>query len=156
MTEKSEGKPVACYRTDADWSDETDHILEVACSDGRFHEAHEELFRTHLGLKRPDAIMLPGGPAAFVLAAPWFFALRPQISLLQEAHGLKRIFAIAHEGCAYYKNKYPGLDAEEIRKQQVANLMEFRQEVSKLAPGAAVELFYEKPEEGHVAYYVVD
>jgi len=148
--------PVVVYTSETPWVNESEHVLVMACSDPRFHEPTEELIRVHFRLRRFDQLILPGGPASILISAPSFFAIRPQVKLLHETHDFKRILAIAHHDCAYYRIKYSKLDEAARRERQIADLREFSKEVVKLAPGAIVEPLYAEPANGHIQYLAIE
>jgi hypothetical protein len=148
--------PRVVYTSETPWVNESEHVLVMACSDPRFREAGEEFMRVHFRLRRFDQLILPGGPASILISAPYFFAIRPQVKMLHETHDFKRILAIAHHDCAYYRLKYPKLDDAARRERQIADLHEFSKEVVKLAPGTRVELYYAEPANGYVQYLAIE
>jgi carbonic anhydrase len=97
--------------------------LAVYCSDGRFTESVEELFR-HLGHSRLDTLTLPGGPGLLDSGTSSLFMshdIAKSALFLIEGHKLKHVVLIAHEGCGYYRQRYqysPGT----IRERQLADL----------------------------------
>jgi hypothetical protein len=153
--EQLEG-PRVVYTSETPWVNESEHVLTMACSDPRFREATEEFIRVHFRLRRFDQLILPGGPASILISASSFFAIRPQVKMLHETHDFKRILAIAHHDCVYYRLKYSKLDEAARRERQIADLREFSKEVAKLAPGATVELYYAEPASGYIQYLAIE
>jgi Putative carbonic anhydrase len=155
MSEKIREDRALIYEGSIGWLNETGRALLLACSDGRFRDAREEFLRHYCQVQRADAILFPGGPASLLINAPWFFALRPQVLFLHKLHDVQRIIAVTHDDCGYYATKYPRLEVEKRRAQQIADLYEFREEMRKLVPGVAIELYYEQPVNGAVQYDAV-
>jgi hypothetical protein len=156
MTQERMIDELACiYQGSIAWRNETGRVLVIACADGRFRDAREEFLRQYCQIQRADAILFPGGPASFLISAPWFFALRPQIEFLQKAHDVQRLIAVAHDDCAYYGAKYPQFDVIKRKSQQIADLRECREDLRKLIPGIVIELYYEQSSHDVVHYYVV-
>lgn len=134
---------------------ESRHLLVIACSDGGLVDPREEFLKEFLGIEKPDCIFLPGGAATLLINSSWFFAVRPQIILLNQTHRLKKVFNFVHSGCGYYRNKYIGRSDDGIKEMQHHDLFESGTEVKKLLPDAEVHLFYESTPDlgGKVSYY---
>ncbi len=100
----------------------------------------------------PDRLSVPGGPATILLSAPFFFAERAKFETLAVKHNVHRVVGIMHQDCAYYQTKYPDWTDERRRTKQEADLAEFRKEVLRLHPSAAVELYYAEPSDGCIQF----
>src|SRR5579863_7069485 len=98
--------------------------LAVFCSDGRWQAQIEEFVSKHCS-QRADLYVVPGGPAGF---NPWGSTLSEAkaaenaVRFLREHHQLESAWLIAHEGCAYYRNKYGPLDARYLVQRQFDDL----------------------------------
>jgi hypothetical protein len=126
--------------------------MAVYCSDGRFTDAVEELLHG-LGHSRLDTMTLPGGPALF---NPWLAGMSESITVstggrfLIEAHSIRRVILIAHEGCGFYRKHFPGMKASDVRKHQEDDL---RRAASALKPMPVTILLYMAViEEGRVRF----
>lgn len=103
------------------------HSLAVYCSDGRFTQAVEELL-AHLGHASLDTLTLPGGPA--LLSPTTSYAEREALtrasSFLISSHSIRHVVLIAHAGCGYYRDRYPGEAPEAVEARQLADLASAR------------------------------
>ncbi|MHB1155463.1 MAG: carbonic anhydrase [Phycisphaerales bacterium] len=101
------------------------HAAAVYCSDGRVGEHCDDFLMNGLKLPRYDRVALPGGPAC--LAGHTEAHLEEQgvideLKFLVEAHALKRIVLIQHEGCAFYAHRL-GLPADLLAARQRMDLL---------------------------------
>jgi len=94
--------------------------LAVFCSDERFVPATIDFLEKILKMERSDLFVLPGGPVFVIQSEP---PLMSRLELLLKAHGIKKVALIAHEDCGYYRNRYPELSPDEIRKRQISDLL---------------------------------
>jgi hypothetical protein len=112
------------YRSRAVWSPDRPQTLVVCCSDGRWHAPIVE-FVDHEVSDRADLYAVPGGPASF---DPWNSSfeearvLHKAFHLFEEHHDLRSVWLIQHQGCAYYRVKYPGQAEAEITERQLRDL----------------------------------
>lgn len=119
------------------------HAAAIYCSDGRVGEQIDEFLHLGLGLPRYDRLAIPGGPACLSGNLVGFLdgrALEDALGFLIRVHDLRRLILIAHQGCAYYR--------ERLRVAEAAILAEQRQDLDKAAAalrrlhgGLAVEAF---------------
>jgi hypothetical protein len=116
--------PEPAFRASRPYEASHPDAMAVYCSDGRFTDAVEELLRG-LGHDRLDTMTLPGGPALF---NPWLAGMSESITVtaaarfLIEAHSIRRVILVAHEGCGYYRKHCPGLKPVEVRRHQEEDL----------------------------------
>ncbi len=147
-------KPAATdevYITRCAWLDQVDHVLVVFCSEPRYREAMVE-FLGSKGITRYDQVVMPGGPAIILQSSFTFINDRARVELLLDEHQITRVIGVAHFNCAYYRHRYENVSAENLRALQVADLSLFREEIAKLAPGVAIELYFAEGKEGHVHF----
>jgi hypothetical protein len=86
----------------------------VYCSDGRFGEQMDEFLHEGLKLPRYDRLAIPGGAACLAGHVKGFHeksAVERQLGFLIREHGLKKVVLIAHDGCAYYKDVWTGMQS---------------------------------------------
>ena len=140
------------FVTNTRWVDKVGESLVFACSDGRFHDSRVEFLRIGREARRPDALLWPGGPAAFLVTAPWFFAVKAQVEFLAREHDLSRILAVAHHDCLYYRRKYPSSNDTDRATLQENDLRRFRTEAARIKSGLKIELYYEEPS-GETIHY---
>lgn len=106
------------------WSAERPHTLVVCCSDGRWHEQMMEFVHARIS-PRADLYAVPGGPAVL---DPWCStfdesrAFDQAMRLLEKYHDLQSVWLIAHEGCAYYREKHPHFESDALRQRQIEDL----------------------------------
>jgi carbonic anhydrase len=128
--------------------------LALYCSDGRFTDSVEELLHS-LGHARLDTLTMAGGPGLFNL---WIAGIGDSTSIasgakfLIEAHRIKRVILIAHEGCGYYKKHLPGRAPRDVRHQQEDDLRLAARTLETARSGLRVDAFYACIAEGHVAF----
>jgi nitrogen regulatory protein PII-like uncharacterized protein len=126
--------------------------MAVYCSDGRFTDAVEELLHG-LGHPRLDTMTLPGGPALF---NAWLAGMSESMTVtaaarfLIEAHAIRRVILIAHEGCGFYKKHLPGAKPADVRKHQEEDLHRAAQALKSM-PVVAL-LYVAVIDEGHVKF----
>lgn len=128
--------------------------LALYCSDGRFTEAVEELFRS-LGHERLDTMTMPGGPGLFNV---WIAgmgdsgAVTGGARFLIEAHAIRRVLLIAHEGCGFYRKHLSGRTAEQIRAQQEEDLHTASRALASARPGLRIDAYYAMVAGEHVSF----
>ncbi|GAB4196612.1 MAG: hypothetical protein Kow00105_10740 [Phycisphaeraceae bacterium] len=91
------------YLSPTPFSDDPIPAVAVYCSDGRFGDQFSDFINDHLGLPRHDRVAVPGGPASLLDYDGQESSALSELLFLIEAHGLKRVILIQHDGCAYYK-----------------------------------------------------
>jgi hypothetical protein len=108
----------------------------VYCSDGRF-APHFEAFLDHaLGPLLCDRLAVPGGPASLGGRSgipEESRGIREQLAFLVRAHAVERVILIAHEPCAFYRERL-GIPDEAQGPRQAEDLVEAARFVATLAP----------------------
>jgi hypothetical protein len=113
------------------WSAERPKALVVCCSDGRWHAQMMEFVRAEV-CSRADLYAVPGGPAVL---DPWNStfdearAFEEGMRLFVKHHLLESVWLIAHEGCAFYREKHPHYDPAGLRRRQIEDLARARKMV---------------------------
>lgn len=134
------------------------HALALYCSDGRFTQAVEDLLR-HRGEARLDTLTLPGGPALLDLWTASYTeneAVGQATTFLVHGHATARAFLLAHEGCGYYRAKFPQLSKAQLREKQLTDLRTAARWFRERHPSVAVELYFARPVDDRVAFDRVD
>lgn len=109
------------------------HAAAVYCSDGRVGEHFDDFLQNGLNLPRYDRVALPGGPASLAgyndstIEAQ---AVMDELIFLVEAHGLRRVVLIQHEGCAFYRMRL-GLEGDKLRRIQDDDLSRAAQAINE-------------------------
>jgi hypothetical protein len=118
--------------------------LAVYCSDGRFTRAVEELL-SELGYERLDTMTLPGGPALlthFPADLSEVHVFTRAAHFLIDAHAIKHVVLVAHEGCGFYKARCGRLADDAIKVLQVRHLREAAVVLRRQRPELEVGCFY--------------
>lgn len=120
------------------------HAAAVYCSDGRVGEHCDDFLMNGLKLPRYDRVALPGGPAC--LAGHTEAHLEEQgvideLKFLVEAHGLKRIVLIQHEGCAFYAHRL-GLPDDLLAAQQRIDLLKASNFIRRVIGLDRIDCYY--------------
>jgi carbonic anhydrase len=136
------------------WSPQRPEALVVCCSDGRFHPHVEEFIRGQVS-EKPDLLAIPGGPVAI---DPWSSSFdharvfEESLRLFTAHHELRSVWLIAHQGCAFYREKYGNLRPEELRGRQIRDLLSARRKLQELQPRLEVHLIYASLEGDRVGF----
>ena len=136
------------------WNPKRPQVLVVCCSDGRFHAPILEFVKDEV-CDRPDLLAVPGGP---VILDPWASSFdearvfESALRLFLDAHDLRQAWLIAHDGCAYYGCKHPGLDARAFEELQKRDLRRGAEILNERAPHLAVYLRYARLVDGRVRF----
>jgi hypothetical protein len=128
--------------------------LAMYCSDGRFTEAIEELLHG-LGHARLDTLTIPGGPALLDLTSSSLGAvdvMREAATFLIRGHHIKRVVLLGHEGCGYYKNRFPYESPESMRRRQLDDLRQAARWVRANHEAVSVAVYFATPEEKRLRF----
>ncbi len=139
------------------WNEKRPQVLVVCCSDGRFHAPIVEFIGREV-CDRADLVALPGGPAVIAPENSSFEEARvfeSTLKLFLEAHDLRQACLIAHQGCAYYRQKHPFLDEVAFEARQRADLRRGAHVLHTHAPDLALSLRFARIVDGHVRFEVV-
>jgi Putative carbonic anhydrase len=144
MADRSgDGKGV--YESTLAWDATRPSAAIITCVDGRWYHHFQEFARVHLGAgTRTDYLAVPGGiepMSLFDLVPKDFNFFRRRIEALVEAHGTRRIVAIAHQDCAWYKSRKIGRITD-LREQQVSDLRRAAALLREWFPNVTVEIYF--------------
>lgn len=126
----------------------------VYCSDGRVGEHFDDFLQNGLSLPRYDRVALPGGPASLAgyndstIEAQ---AVMDELIFLVEAHGLKRVVLIQHEGCAFYRMRL-GLEGQQLRRIQDDDLSRAAQAIHEHTGLKQIDGFFASLHEGGIHF----
>jgi len=116
----------------------------VYCSDGRLGEQFDEFLHESLALARYDRVACPGGPVALAgrLLAFWECrSVEEQMRFLVRAHGLRTVVLIAHQDCAYYRERL-ALAPTQIEAEQLRDLDTAAACLTRMSPELEVKAFF--------------
>jgi hypothetical protein len=150
------------YESSLAWDPQRPQTTIITCVDGRWYPHFQEFARVHLNAgPRTDFVAVPGGiePLTLVDLVPKDFNfLRRRLESLVEAHGTRRIVAVAHQDCAWYRVRKIGPITIDLRARQIADLRRAASKLRELFTGVTVETYFARlsgttPE--HVVFDVV-
>jgi hypothetical protein len=128
--------------------------LAMYCSDGRFTHAIEELLHG-LGHARLDTLTIPGGPAVLDLTSSNLTeveVMRRAATFLIGGHHIEHVVLLGHEGCGYYKARFPYESPEAMRRRQIHDLAQAAHWVRGSHEGVRVATYYVTPEGKRVRF----
>lgn len=130
------------------------HAAALYCSDGRMGEHFDDFLQNGLQLPRYDRLCLPGGPAC-VAGHPQAHleekGVVDELHFLVEAHKIKRVVLIAHQGCAFYASRL-GLKEPRLELVQRADLVRSAAFVHRVTGIGAIEAYYARLTDGKIAF----
>lgn len=138
------------FESSVPWNPTRPDTVIISCVDGRWREHIQEFTVRRLGADlHADFLAVPGGIeplTLFDLVPKDFNFFRRRLESLLEAHGTKRIVAIAHQDCAWYKaRKFLSVKID-LRERQVADLRRVAARLREAFPEIAVETYYARLE----------
>lgn len=128
--------------------------VAIYCSDGRLGDHTDDFLHQGLSLPRYDRLACPGGAAGLSGRSTAYWesvALTTQLRFLVQAHCVQVIVLIAHEGCAYYRERL-GLPADMIEEQQLLDLQRATDAIMRLGPELQLYSFYARKRQGKVLF----
>ena len=134
------------YESSLAWDPQRPPTTIITCVDGRWYPHFQEFARVHLNAgPRTDFVAVPGGiePLTLVDLVPKDFNfLRRRLESLVEAHGTRRIVAVAHQDCAWYRTRKIGPITLDFRGRQIADLRRAASKLREMFAGVTVETYF--------------
>lgn len=134
------------YESSLAWDPQRPQTTIITCVDGRWYPHFQEFARVHLNAgPRTDFVAVPGGiePLTLVDLVPKDFNfLRRRLESLVEAHGTRRIVAVAHQDCAWYRARKIGPITIDFRARQIADLRQAASKLREMFAGITVETYF--------------
>jgi carbonic anhydrase len=134
------------YQSQLPWDPSRPDTAIITCVDGRWFHHFQEFARVRLGAgPRTDFVAVPGGIEPLTLAElvpKDFNFLRRRLEGLVESHGTRRIVAIAHQDCAWYRARKLGPVTLDLREQQVRDLNRAAKRLREMFDGVTVETYF--------------
>ena len=150
--------PAANYQSSLTWDPQRPETLVISCVDGRWYQHVQEFARVHLGAgQRTDFMAVPGGIEPLTLAditPKDFNFFRRRLEALVEAHSTRRIVAIAHQDCAWYRAVTSG--SSDLRAKQVADLRRAAALMREMFEHVVVEIYFARRGEANGKTVVFD
>lgn len=119
------------------------HAAAIYCSDGRVGEQIDEFLHQGLGLPRYDRLAVPGGPACLSGSLATFLegrAVEDALRFLIRVHDLRQVVLIAHDSCAFYRDRL-GVPETLVTREQRQDLDKAARAVRRLRDGLGVKGF---------------
>ena len=101
------------------------------------------------GHARLDTLTIPGGPALLDLTSSNLGAvdvMREAATFLIRGHRIKRVVLLGHEGCGYYKARFPYESPEAMRRRQLDDIRQAARWVSANHEALTVTSYFSTPE----------
>ena len=134
------------YLTELPWDPERPETVVITCVDGRWYRHFQEFAREHLKAGPcTDFMAVPGGIEPMTLADEVpkdFNFFRRRLEALVEAHGTRRIVVIAHQDCAWYRERMGAATAEAMRAKQIADMRRAASWLRARFEGVVVQPFF--------------
>ena len=114
------------YESTVPWNQSRPDTVIISCVDGRWRAQIQDFTINYLKADlHADFLAVPGGiePLTLFDRVPKDFNFfRRRLEALIESHGTKRIVAIAHQDCAWYKAQRVFGFQVDLRDRQIADL----------------------------------
>ncbi len=134
------------YEAREAWDPVRPETTIITCVDGRYYRHFQEFARDHLNTgPRTDFLAVPGGiePLTLLDLVPKDFNFfRRRLEALVEGHGTRRIVAIAHQDCGWYRARKIGPFKIDLRERQLADLRRAKARLRDMFPGVTVETYF--------------
>jgi hypothetical protein len=134
------------YQSPLPWDPARPETAIITCVDGRWYHHFQEFARVHLNAgPRTDYLAVPGGiePLTLIDLVPKDFNFfRRRLEGLVEAHGTRRIVAIAHQDCAWYRARKLGPVTIDLKGQQIRDLRRAAARLREMFPSVTIETYF--------------
>ena len=134
------------YQSALPWDPARPDTAIITCVDGRWYHHFQEFARVQLKAgPRTDFLAVPGGiePLTLVDLVPKDFNFfRRRLESLVEAHGTRRIVAIAHQDCAWYRARKLGPVTIDLKSLQIRDLRRASAKLREMFPGVEIETYF--------------
>src|SRR5262245_4434636 len=147
------------YESRLPWDAARPETLIISCVDGRWYQHVQDFAREHLNAgARTDFMAVPGGiepMTLFDLVPKDFNFFRRRIEALVDSHGTRRIVAIAHQDCAWYRARQLGPVTIDLRARQVADLRRSASRLREMFSDVVVETYFARLNGSKVVFETV-
>jgi carbonic anhydrase len=136
----------AAYESSLAWDPQRPDTVIISCVDGRWYQHVQEFARVHLKAgQHTDFMAVPGGIEPMTLADVTpkdYNFFRRRLESLVHAHGTRRIVAIAHQDCAWYRARKIGSVTGDIRSRQIADLRRSASLLREMFDAVTIETYF--------------
>jgi hypothetical protein len=141
---------VTIYESSVPWNPDRPDTVVISCVDGRWRAHIQEFTVKHLKADlHADFLAVPGGIeplTLFDLVPKDFNFFRRRLESLVEGHGTRRIVAIAHQDCGWYKTRTFLSLKIDLRERQIADLRRAAARLRETLEGVTVETYFARLE----------
>ena len=134
------------YESRVPWNPTRPDTVIISCVDGRWRAQIQDFTVNHLKADlHADFLAVPGGiePLTLLDHVPKDFNFfRRRLESLVEGHDTKRIVAIAHQDCGWYKTRTVLSLKLDLRERQTADLRRAAARLREMLPGVVVETYF--------------
>ncbi len=134
------------YHSALAWDPARSDTVIITCVDGRWQQQIRDFAEHHIKVDaHADVFAVPGGiePLTLVDLVPKDFNfLRRRLEMVVEGHGTRRIVAIAHQDCGWYRRRQLGPFKLDLQQRQLADLKRAATHLRELFPHVAVETYF--------------
>lgn len=128
------------------WNPERPDTVIISCVDGRWRAQIQDFTVNHLKADlHADFLAVPGGIeplTLFDLVPKDFNFFRRRLEALIQAHGTRRIVAIAHQDCAWYKEHSRFGFRIDLRERQIADLKRAAARLHASFPDVTIDTYF--------------
>ena len=134
------------YESTIPWNPGRPDTVIISCVDGRWRAQIQEFTVNCLKADlHADFLAVPGGIEPLTLfdhVPKDFNFFRRRLESIVEAHGTKRIVAIAHQDCAWDKERKLFSLTIDLRERQISDLRRVAARLREMLPDITVETYY--------------
>jgi hypothetical protein len=138
------------YESSVPWNPTRPDSVIISCVDGRWRAQIQDFTVNHLKADlHADFLAVPGGiePLTLLDHVPKDFNFfRRRLESLVEGHNTRRIVAIAHQDCGWYKTRTFLSLKIDLRERQIADLRRAAARLREMLPGVIVETYFARRE----------
>jgi hypothetical protein len=134
------------YESHIAWNPARPDTVVISCVDGRWRQHVQDFAINHLSAgPNSDFMAVPGGIEPLTLG-DWvpkdFNFFRRRLEALTADHGTRRIVAVAHQDCAWYRARKIGPFETDLREGQIADLRKSARLLREMFRAIAVETYF--------------
>ena len=134
------------YETLAVWDPVRPDTVVISCVDGRWRPCIQEFATNYLNITpHTDFMAVPGGIEPLTLfdfVPKDFNFFRRRLEALVAAHGTRRIVAIAHQDCSWYRERRIGPITIDLQQRQIADLKRAAARIREMFPEMVVATYF--------------
>lgn len=142
------------WRSSIPYTTERIGAAAVYCSDGRLGGSFDEFLQNGLGLPRYDRLAVPGGAACLAGHLSTHReeeGVVEQLRFLIHIHRIERVVLIAHQNCAFYRDRLFVGDAD-LEARQSTDLAAAARRIADYGPHLEIEAHFAYLEGERIAF----